>query len=395
MVFSGDPSDIDPNSATAQLFNGASPAVRQATSHQDANSDTPDRKARASGEQHEVLPSKTDACSQQELDSSSTHLTDIFNAFSPFANTFNKDFHPAFPSAVPSPLHQMPTQRVQSSSMSMIAGPRTPALPPKDLNLSQHFYMTNEHLDVVGKTTWDSIETSRKATLGAVKMMNDKFSESINSVEEQLKGHSEETAEHMKALHEAVKQSGGESASHRNTIHAQLDQTITNAKNEVMGALQEQNKKTARMETELEELKQMVQGMQKVLETKIPESMTSQSQNSSMTTPDDNMLIPGSYTDHRSHPSVVGYYGGGGETGREGMPLQEHRTPQSLPPWNSRTGYASRNNQNDRGQYTSSNPYNNYGGEGQYNGYVGGFSSYGFSSPAGTSYAFPNGHANK
>jgi hypothetical protein len=271
-----------------------------------------------------------------------------------------------------------------------VSGPFRPPLSPK--TIEDHFYMTNEHLDVVGKSTWDQIETMKKEHL---ETFSNKYALLVTTVEQHL--------HEIKMQVDSVNEKADRSTEQGHNIQTKLDELFEFIKNDVMGALATQDKKATGMEQNVKELQKMVQTMQKTLEQKHSESKRGQQHTTPDSVPTPNASgSPYALPIHRSQGSLAGYYGNMTESGREGQPSMPlsgltqdvHNDPRAGygtnygQQWGPRGGYQARNGKEDR-PYSGINPYhfaNNGGGSGQYNnGYTGGYPAY---SPADQQYGF-------
>lgn len=410
MIFQGDAKDIDPRSSTGQLIsnpdkNMVSPQVRDDTRlasrvMQELHIDN----------HHEPSIHKSGTSGHLQPDQSSSRLTDMLEGVSPRRTEFNDNFQPNCPSAVPSPLHKMPVALSQSQSQSKLLipgsfGPLGPPNTPKSID--DHFYMTNEHLDVVGKTTWDLLEMFKQQQLTA---LNTKYEQLVGLVEK----HIEEVKLQVNTVHDEARQA---SMQDNNIIHTKLDNLAEFLKRDVVNALVDQNKKATDMEAQMTELQKMVQALQKSFEQKLAESAGVGQQHTGtgplLTSNSTQSQLP--LPAHRSQPSLAGYYGNTADLGRDGQPPmpQMHDNRSVVPPqdglndpragynngygqqWGARTGYLGRNSkESDRLPYSGTNPYH-FANGGQFNnGYAGGYSGYNFSpSPPDQHYAFNQGPA--
>jgi hypothetical protein len=249
--------------------------------------------------------------------------------------------------------------------------------------------MTNEHLDVVGKSHWDQLETIKKSLL-----------ENSSHKHGQLVATLEKNINDVKMQVDSVNEKADRATEQGHNIITKLDQLFDFVKGDIMGVLAAQEKKTASMEQIVKELQASVLNMQKLLEQKRQESRTSQQQTSGTPVPTSSMAnTPFVLPDHRSQPSLPGFYGNMAETGREGLPQMpdergnapahdahmDGRAPYGSnygQQWAPRNGYSGRSNKEDR-PYSASNPYHfvNGGGNGSGNsqfgnGYGGGFPAY-------------------
>jgi hypothetical protein len=380
MIFQGDVNDIDPQSSTGHLVKN---------SRQDSMRDESGLAARVMQElriddQREGQARPNGIGGHLRPDQSSSRLTDMLNGLSPSRGDYQGDFRPNCPSAVPSPLHKLPSPitPMRTNPMSReVSGPFGPPLSPK--TIEDHFYMTNEHLDVVGKSTWDQIETMKKEH---TETFSNKHALLVTTVEQHV--------HEIKMQVDSVNEKADRTTEQGHNIQTKLDELFELIKTDVMGALAAQEKKAAGMEQNVKELQRTVQAMQKTLELKHSESRIGQQHNTPGSVPTPNSSgSPFALPVHRSQPSLAGYYGNMTESGREGQPLMPHNgVAQDVhndprpgyatnygQQWGPRGGYQGRNGKEDR-PYSGTNPYhfaNNSGGGGQYsNGYTDGYAAY-------------------
>ncbi|CAO2651519.1 Nn.00g040890.m01.CDS01 [Neocucurbitaria sp. VM-36] len=408
MIFQGNANDIDPQSSTGQLLSTreqdmVSPQVRDNTriatrAMQELHiSDPYEPTSQKSGTSDLLLP-----------DQSSSRLTDMLEGLSPRRAEFSGKFQPNCPSAVPSPLNKTPGSLVQSQSRSILVdagsfGPRGPPHMPKSID--DHFFMTNEHLDVVGKTTWDLLEMFKQQQLAV-----------LDTKHEELMGVVGKHGGEVKLQIDTANSKFDQASIQTANIQRNLDKLAMFINQDVMNALAEQNKKTTNMETELKELQKSVQALQTLLEQRFSEPKSASLQHSAtgVFPASNSAQSPYPLPAHRSQSSLSGYYGNTADLSRDGQPpmAQMHDNRSVVPAqdghndprapynnnygqqWSARTGHSGRGNKEDRSTYSGTNPYL-YANVGQFNnGYSGGYASYNFSpSPPEQHYAFNQGPA--
>jgi hypothetical protein len=390
MIFQGDMNDIDPQSSTGHLVKN---------SRQESMRDDSGLAARVMQELRvdERQPRQNGASGHLHPDKSSSRLTDMLNGVSPSRGDYQGEFQPNCPSAVPSPLHKLPSPVTPMRSMPLtrdLSGPFGPPLSPK--TIEDHFYMTNEHLDVVGKSTWDQIETMKKEHL---ETFSNKHALLVTTVEQHV--------HEIKLQIDSVNEKADRTTEQGHNIQTKLDELFEYIKNDVMGALAAQDKKTTGMEQNVQELQKTVQNMQKTIEQKQSEPKMGQQHTTpgSVQTPSQ-AGSPYTLPVHRSQPSLAGYYGNMTESGREGQPTMPHMPDHRNnvlaqeahdsragygtnygQQWTPRGGYQARNGKEDR-PYSGTNPYHfaNGGGSGQYsNGFTAAYPAY---SPSDQHYGF-------
>ncbi|KAH8704643.1 hypothetical protein GQ44DRAFT_716384, partial [Phaeosphaeriaceae sp. PMI808] len=379
MVFQGDVDDIDPQSSTARLVNG-NEATMLARVGDDSGLAARVRQDLRIGEPYESL--RQNVTGHLQPDQSSSRLTDMLHGISPQRG----DFLPNCPSAVPSPLIKIagsvtPMQRLPAiqdtpTSLGLAHTPKT---------IDDHFYMTNEHLDVVGKSTWDQIETMKKEQ---AETFNQKHTVLVTTVEKYVQD--------IKMQVDSVNGKADRTTEQSHNTLTKLDELFGYIKDDVMDVLVAQDKKLAATEQSIEKLHQT---MQKILEQRQSESTNGQQCTFTALTPTapKPTSSPFPLPAHRSQPSLAGYYGNMPEPGREGQPPMPHMLDLRAEgqdghsdaragygygrSWAPRNGYPSRNNRDER--YSGGNPYHFAGNgvaNGQFNnGYNGGYSGYNFS----------------
>ncbi|KAF1942282.1 hypothetical protein EJ02DRAFT_502973 [Clathrospora elynae] len=411
MIFQGDVREIDPNSPTArQLSSKTDPNMKSTKTRADVGLTTRVMEELRIGDKYGSIPSgqKHGTAGHLPLDQSSSRLTDMLNTVSPGRSVSHGDFQPNCPSAVPSPLHKASGSLTPGQTVVPPHGSFSPWPQPSPKCIDDHFFMTNEHLDVVGKTTWDLLD-----------MFHNQQTDTSKAKHEQLVGLVEKHVEEIKGQITTVNEKADRTAdiaANQHKMCASLDSLKDFVKENVIKSLSEQNKKTSGIEVQMQELKQMVHTMQKLLEQKLPESKIVQQHvpTAGMSTPN-TAHSPLPPPNHRPQPPLAGYYGTSTEVGRDGPPPMPHlhdnrsmSSPQDGPvdsrggyntpygqQWAARPGYPGRDNKEDRTPLpATANPYH-FANSGQYgNGYAGGYSSFNFTpSPPGLHYGFNPGQA--
>lgn len=326
-------------------------------------------------------------------DQSSSRLTDMLHGISPGRGGPEGRFQPNCPSAVPSPLHKVPgpgaTQAVlppRLDSLGVFGSPHAPR------TIDDHFYMTNEHLDVVGKSTWDLIERFQKS-----------MHESSNTKHAQLVATIGKHVEDIKMQVDSVNEKADRSTEQGHNISTKLDKLFAVVKDDVVGALTAQDKKTASIEQNVKDLQNTLLSLQKALE----HTRTGQ-QNGGTPTSATMLGVPPGIPDHRSQPSLAGYYDNMMNSARDNHPsMQDLRNTgdthtesrgaygpygQQYAP---RNGYSGRGSKEDR-PYSATNPYHfgqvGAGGSAQFNtSYGGGYPAYGQQSESAYGYQSGSG----
>ena len=307
IMFVGNPNEIDPGSSTAQLIADAERNAASAHGRDGAAITT--RVMQALRLQEHAAEGPPASSTPAQANPSSSRLTDMLRDTHPPPHGWNRDFRPNCPSAVPSPLARIPASPLtpgQSAMTSPVAG--APFPPRTNRTMEEHFFMTNEHLDVVGKTMWDLIEMAQQRTAAALEgkcdevanLMGKRFDDAMAQL----------STSHKKADGSAEKLAG---------VHDNLAKVLSFINTEIAGAFQAQDKKTTALEERIQELQTSMQAMQKLLEQKTHEPPSGQLQpanNKALSTPN-SAHSPYGQQDHRRQPSVAGYYGQAAHTGRD------------------------------------------------------------------------------
>jgi hypothetical protein len=361
IVFQGNRNDIDPDSPTGRMLNGkaqepltpqanneAQPAVRNM------------QEPRLSHEQD--LPSRPNGIVDLvQPDQSSSRLTDMLHGVSPGRDNFDAQFQPHCPSAVPSPLHKAPVPMTPSASVrnafASCGAPRTPQ------TINDHFFMTNEHLDVVAKSTYDWID---KLKMELQTSSNDRQMQLVETIDKHF--------EDIKKQVVLANEKADRNVENGHTSHAKLDSLFDFVRHDVVDAMEAQDRKVTSLVQGVQELQKSMQNLQKMLEQKMFNFTTGQQQNATIPLPQ-----------HGPQPYLTNYYGNMTEPSREGPPhMPNNGIVQGAhndsragfgnnygQQWGPRSGYRSSNE--DRAPYSGTNPYHfaNSGGiasnGGQYN----------------------------
>jgi hypothetical protein len=372
MVFQGNVGDIDQSSSTGRLVYSNNPDTMLVPARDENVLATRVIQDVHVDKQQEQVPRQDAGTGTLQPDQSSSRLTEMLHGVSPGRAGFEGRFLPNCPSAVPSPLHKQlaPSTPLQAMppriDSSGTLGPRT------GKSIEDHFFMTNEHLDVVGKSNWDQIAALRKDLHDSV---NQKHAQIVGTVQKHL--------EDIKSQVDSINEKTDRAAEQGHNVLIKLDQLFDFVKEDIMGVLITQNEKLASTEQNVKELQMTVQKLQTQQDTTAAPVPTSNSTTS-----------PFPFPDHRSQPSHAGYYGNVGEPWREGMPSGgDHRNNGATQDgqaghggnyaqqWGPRNGHQNRGKKEER-IYPTNNPYgvNNSGGggSGQFNnGYGGGYPGYG------------------
>jgi hypothetical protein len=395
MMFQGDANEIDPQSSTGHLVNSGMSHSMPVPGRDDSDLASRVMQELRIGEKQERVPRQNGTNGHLQPDQSSSRLTDMLNGVSPRRDDSDSRFQPNCPSAVPSPLHRVSVATPMQAMPPRIdsSGVLGPTRTPK--SIEDHFYMTNEHLDVVGKSNWDQLETLKKE-------LHDTFS----SRHAQLITTVEKHVQEIKMQVDSVNEKADRTTEQSHNIHTKLEKLFDFVKGDVMGAVAAQDKKATNIEHMIKELQNSVQSMQKTLEAKTSQQQVASVPGSTPNPTSSPFPLPG----HRSQPSLAGHYGNMTESGREGQPPMPHMAERNSSlthdgPGDPRVGYGSnygqqwaprppyqgRGNKEER-PYSGTNPYqftNTMANGGQFgNGYNG---SYGNYSPPEPQYGYHSG----
>ncbi|KAF2629375.1 hypothetical protein BU25DRAFT_457045 [Macroventuria anomochaeta] len=391
MVYQGSMNAIESDSPKAQTTNdhAQTRANEPPQQRDDAELATRVKQELRTSEQHQLPPVTNGGPGHPQPDISSSKLTDMLNGATPRTDS-NGDFRILCPSAVPSPLHKLHGPHVPIVPM-LRGGNGAPAAGPwvsprTHKTIEDHFFMTNEHLDVVGKTTYDALDMYSKQQINAT-----------NAKHEQLVVIMENHIEGLKSQISSVNEKADDTSNQIHNVGLKLDQLEKFLKDEVVTAMTEQAKKTTEMESSLREIqKAMVHMQQTVEKLSEPKSGPHHSATNALPTPGASSHLPHAVPTHHSQPALTSYYGN--ETGRDEQPpmpplqdrsisnnYESHSDPRGnygtnwqSQAWNGRSTYQGRN-KGETSSYAGTNPYH-FGNGGQYNsGYMSGYSSYNFS----------------
>lgn len=361
MMFRGDPNDIDSQSSTARLIDKKD---RDGTKEREAAEKGPPAdpaQANVSSERPDAGSRMNDTPGCLPYDRPSSSISDLLKGMRSHVGNFDVRFEPSHPSALPSPLHPMtaPGAALPLHMQGTDPGPfHSYVQPQTGRTVDEHFAMTNEHLDVVGKTTWDLLEGFNQRQIAAHNMRCDRI---INMLEKH--------AEEIKSQVNAADEKASRAAEKQSERYTHVDKKLNLIKTEISDASTAQDMKTNQMERHIKELQQELQALHKLVEQKFKNTKTTQQQNvekvSGLGNPDISTLPA-----HRSQPSIIGYYGTAADIGHETHPpappdfiTSPTESHNSLyrgygnnygPQWSSRHGYTSRNG---RDQYAGTHPY--------------------------------------
>ncbi|KAF1927349.1 uncharacterized protein M421DRAFT_6137 [Didymella exigua CBS 183.55] len=405
MVYQGSMKAVESDPSEAQATNG-SDAQTQEVQAQTAQQQRDDNELTARvkqelriGEQQST-PGTTGRRAHLQPDISSSKLTDILNG-APSRNDSNGDFRAFCPSAVPSPLHKLngphvpmqPIPTLRGGNGTPIAGPFIS--PRTHKTIEDHFFMTNEHLDVVGKTTYDALDMYTQQQISAA-----------NAKHEQLVATLDKHVEDLQSQIGLVNDKADDASNQTHNVSLKLDQLEKFLKDEVIGAMKEQTKKAAEVELSLKDMQKAMAHMQQTVE-KLNESKTSQHHPATNTLPTSGATTLTSHAapTHHSQPTLNSYYDAVRDE-QSPMPPVQHRNVSDnyeshgdqrgsyganwqSQAWNGRSTYHGRN-KGEASSYAGSNPYQ-FGNGGQYNNsYMNGYPS-DYYSPTSPEQSYPYG----
>ncbi|KAF3033996.1 hypothetical protein E8E12_005855 [Didymella heteroderae] len=377
MVYQGSMEAVETETSEAQATNSRD-AQTQEEQTQTVQQQRDDNELAAKFKQElrigeKPIPAANEGRSHLQPDISSSKLTDMLNGASPRTES-NGDFRTFCPSAVPSPLHKLhgphvpmqPVPMLRGGNGTPIAGPFVPPRTPHK-SIEDHFFMTNEHLDVVGKTTYDALELFTERQISAATAKHDQLTVIIDK-----------HIEGLQAQIGLVNDNADDTSHQTHNVSLKLDQLEKLLKDEVIGYMEEQTKKTADVESSLKDMQKtmahMQQMMEKLSETKVfshdPADSTLPTHHSQ---PALNNYYDTSRDDHSpmqslQHRNISGNYDPhGDQRGNYGANWQSQ-------PWNPRSTYHGRN-KGEASSYAGTNPYQ-FGNGGQYNNnYMNGYPS--------------------
>lgn len=353
-------------------------------------------------EQRKPPPSTNNSIRHLEADTSSSKLTDMLNSATPRTESLG-NFCVAYPSVMPSPPHKQHGPYVPIPPAPMLRGGPGPAgswpSPRTNKTIEDHFFMTNEHLDVVGKTTYDALDMYTKKQISAANASHEQLVVVLN---DHIKG--------LKAHLSSVNEKAESNSSQTHNVSLKLDQLESFLKDEVLTAMTGQAKKTAEMQSSLKEVQSTMTQMQQVMEKlSTTESGAYPPASSALSGSGGSAFMTQSTPNHQSQHALTTFYGNAPRRDEQSPmpPVQDravsnnydsHSDPQGIygtnwqsQAWNGRPSYHGRN-KGEATSYAGANPYH-VGNSNQYNnGYMSGYSSYSFS-PSGSEQ--PHAYAQK
>lgn len=354
------------------------------------------------GEQPRPSAVTTESRAHLKPDASSSKLTDMLSGAAPRTDS-NGDFRAFCPSAVPSPLHRLPGPHVLMTPTPMLRGGNGTPIPvpfansPSRKTIEEHFFMTNEHLDVVGKTTYD--------TLG---MFTEQQMNATNAKHEQLVAIIEKHVEGLQCQVNLVNDKADDAANQTHNVSLKLDQLEKFLKDEVISVMKEQTMKIAEVDSNIKEIQKAMAHVQQTV-GKLSEFKSAWYHPTAGTLPAPGAASSTSHVapTHHSQPALNGHYAT--DVNRHEQPpmptqkrrnasdnYESHGDPRShyghnwqSQAWNGRPTYHG-GNKAETPSYAGTNPYH-FGNGGQYNnGYMSGYAPYNFS-PASAEQSYPHG----
>jgi hypothetical protein len=259
---------------------------------------------------------------------SGSQLTDILSSLSPSKTGFS-EFQPNCPSAMPSPLHR--SHRQPPSNLLNRNGVRANV---PNMSVNDHFFVTNEHIDVVACSLYDHIAMWTKRGMGDSGSNHNKLLSVIGKQFEDLQSQINSFGEKM-----------DHSTTQNRNLGVQLDNLFEFIKKEIVVPMEAQTNKIMGMEQTIKELQQTMHDLQKSAERSTPQSGST----------------PFPLPNHRSQPSLTGYYdesgwesmlhhqqmSGYGETRRHGINNNNFYRP----------GYGGREGKDNGHPFSNTNPY--------------------------------------
>ncbi|KAK7189679.1 hypothetical protein DPSP01_005743 [Paraphaeosphaeria sporulosa] len=287
IVFKGDVGEIDPQSATARsISKGAAeqPVLGPKNDNVSARimeelRNRPPTDGPGKAPSHGIL----------QPEQSSSKLTDMLSGVSPSRVDFN-NYDSS--SAVPSPLHRTPPCAVGSQQMR-ISGqvppvlPHTPIPPPPKAGvpIHDHFYMTNEHIDVVAMSIYDWVQSCNNHAIKAA-----------SSKHEQLKTTVDQRFDDIRSQINSVGEKADHNGNQSHNLSIQLDKLRDFIKSEVVELLAAQTARLNAMDHGIKELQKSVQDLQ------------TQGQSQATTAVYPSPSEPSALVNSRSQPSLPPFY---------------------------------------------------------------------------------------
>ncbi|KAF9737181.1 hypothetical protein PMIN06_011526 [Paraphaeosphaeria minitans] len=293
IVFKGDVREIDPQSATARSISHGASEYQVLASRADNVSARIMEELRM--QPPTAGPSKGPTHGNLQPEQSSSQLTDMLSGVSPSRVDF-RSYDSS--SAVPSPLHRTPpgamgSQQMPNSGQVPPAFPHIPMPPPlkAGVPIHDHFYMTNEHIDVVAMSVYDWVQSCNNH---AIKIASSKH--------EQLKATVDQRFDDIRSQINSVGEKADHNGNQGHNLSIQLDKLREFIKAEVVEPLAAQTARLNAMDHGIKELQKSVQDLQ----------TQSQSQSQATTTVYPSPNEPSALVNSRSQPSLPPFYDASG-----------------------------------------------------------------------------------
>lgn len=360
VIFQGSATEIDPDSKVAQKINARlGEASRLPNDPGLATQVTQELRC----DEQQALYTQNGQQSYLQPEQSSSRLTDMLSGVSPSRVDFTNEFQPNCPSAVPSPLNREPGQHhpmtLEMDAQGALGDLQVPQA------LANHFYMTNEHVDIACKAIWDSIKERGN--------LQTEQTRAFSSKQEQLSLLVEQQFEDIKLQIEKLSEKADHTYDQNHNINVQLDKLLEFIKAEIVAPLTSQSKKVTAMEQSIEELQKAFQELRQSEQKKTLAVGQPSPQRSQPT-----FALP----NQRSQPSFPGFYDSS-DAGRDSAtrmtPAQSEMRRYGDQHWARPThGQYSQHSRDANHPFSATNPYNN--GVAQLgHGFMGGFPPYGYS----------------
>ncbi|KAJ4294014.1 hypothetical protein N0V90_007703 [Kalmusia sp. IMI 367209] len=333
VVFRGDVSDIDSRSVTEKSASSSSATTRAAFSkaRNDGGGSTLNARVMEELQLTPLRDLSRQASSKSTLqpEHSASQLSDMLNGVSPS----RADFHDFPPNG-------------SSAGHPMFAGTTFPLPPRSGMPIHDHFFMTNEHIDVVAISLYDWVQSRSEQQTNVA-----------SSKHEQLKTAVEQRFEDLKSQINSVSDKIDHNDNQNHNISVQLDKLRDFIKTDIVDPFAKQMQKMGGLELGMKELQKAVQDLQ-----------NSGAQNHA---PLAGYPSPG----QRSQPSLVGFYENNSNATNSTISQMAPSGPSESRRYGinnqlGRSGYG-RDTRENNYAFTSANPYHSPGGSFN-NGLVGG-----------------------
>lgn len=222
--------------------------------------------------------------------------------------------------------------------------------------------MTNEHLDVVGKTTYDTLD-----------MFSRKQITTANAKHEQLLSRLDNHVEGLQSQINMVNGKTDDALDQTHNINRKLDQLEKFIRDEVINAMEDQKNKAVAVEVSLKDMQKAIAHMQQTME-KLNESGRFSHHQAANALPISGAttLMSHAATSHHSQPALNNYYDASRDEQSPMPPLQHRNASDNYDihgaqrgnysanwqsqAWSGRPAYHGRN-KGDTSSYAGTNPY--------------------------------------